>query len=119
MIPGAHIGTDKEKARSDLNRPWKHIRAAAGLKGLRIHDLRHNMASWSIAAGNDLYTTGKLLGHSSIQTTQRYAHLLKEQHRKASAATMEVMTAAASAVKPGKKGPKQKSVAAKMLERGY
>ncbi len=115
VIPGANIGTDKEKPRADLNRPWRHIRAAAGLDGLRIHDLRHNMASWSIAAGNDLYATGKLLGHSSIQSTQRYAHLLQEQHRRASAATMQAMTAAASAVKPGGSKPARKRNAAQML----
>ena len=75
------------------------------------------MASWSIAAGNDLYATGKLLGHSSIQTTQRYAHLLKEHHRKASAATMQAMTIAASAAKPGENNPSRKSVAAQLLRR--
>lgn len=46
-------------------------------KGLRIHDLRHTAASWLINAGVDIYTLSKILGHSSIQTTQRYAHLYR------------------------------------------
>ena len=54
---------------------WKRICTAAGLKGFRLHDLRHTTASWMIARGATLYVVGKALGHSNPQTTQRYAHL--------------------------------------------
>lgn len=47
----------------------------AGLRRVRIHDLRHSFASASIKGGNSLYVTGKLLGHRQANTTQRYAHL--------------------------------------------
>jgi integrase len=60
---------------TDLQRPWRRIRKAAGLDGVRIHDLRHTFASGGLAVGEGLPMIGKLLGHSQIQTTARYAHL--------------------------------------------
>lgn len=51
-------------------------RKDAKLTNVRIHDLRHTCASWLINAGVDLYTVGRILGHASPQTTQRYAHLV-------------------------------------------
>lgn len=50
-------------------------RSKAKLPHVRIHDLRHTCASWLINAGVDLYTVGRILGHSSPLTTARYAHL--------------------------------------------
>lgn len=47
----------------------------AGMKGVRIHDLRHTCASMLINQEVDLYTVGKILGHSGPATTARYAHL--------------------------------------------
>jgi site-specific recombinase XerD len=45
------------------------------LKDVRIHDLRHTFASTAVAAGQGLPMIGKLLGHTQVQTTARYAHL--------------------------------------------
>jgi hypothetical protein len=42
---------------------------------LRIHDLRHSFASGAVALGEGLPIIGKLLGHTQVQTTARYAHL--------------------------------------------
>lgn len=50
-------------------------RKAAGMEHVHFHDLRHSFASMLINQGVDLYTVGKLLGHASPATTQRYAHL--------------------------------------------
>ena len=42
---------------------------------MRIHDLRHSFASGAVALGVSLPMIGKLLGHTQVQTTARYAHL--------------------------------------------
>ncbi len=59
----------------NLEKPWRAIRARAGLDGVRLHDLRHSFASIAAASGLSLVMIGKLLGHSQPQTTARYAHL--------------------------------------------
>ena len=57
---------------------WKCIRARAGLEDVRIHDLRHSYASRALALGESLPMIGKLLGHSQVETTARYAHLARD-----------------------------------------
>lgn len=54
---------------------WNTARLRAGLPELRVHDLRHSFASFLVNAGRSLYEVQKILGHTQIQTTQRYAHL--------------------------------------------
>ena len=58
-----------------LQKPWRRIRALAGLEDVRLHDLRHSFASIAAANGASLPLIGKLLGHSQPQTTARYTHL--------------------------------------------
>ena len=55
----------------------------AKLPGLRIHDLRHSAASYMINGGVDLFAVGKILGHASYQSTQRYSHLAMDTLRAA------------------------------------
>lgn len=57
---------------------WNTARKQAGMPELRIHDLRHSFASFLINAGRSLYEVQKILGHTQIHTTQRYAHLSQE-----------------------------------------
>ena len=63
--------------------PQKRIWKAAGLTGLRIHDLRHSYASHLASAGVGLHVIGALLGHSNPTTTHRYAHLMDDPLRQA------------------------------------
>lgn len=57
---------------------WNTARKKADLSDVRIHDLRHSFASLLINSGRSLYEVQKLLGHTQIKTTQRYAHLSPE-----------------------------------------
>ena len=50
-------------------------RALAGCHRVRFHDLRHTFASHFMMSGGNILTLQKLLGHSSVSVTQRYAHL--------------------------------------------
>ena len=76
-LPGSHI--------TDLQKPWRRIRARAGLEDVRIHDLRHRYASRALALGESLTMIGKLLGHTQVQTTARYAHLARDSIQTAAA----------------------------------
>lgn len=53
-----------------------------GLRG-SLHTLRHTFASHLVQNGVDLYTVSKLLGHSSIKTTEIYSHLSPNTFQKA------------------------------------
>jgi integrase len=73
--PGSHL--------TDLEKPWRRIRARAGLADVRLHDLRHSFASVAVGLGEGLPMIGKLLGHTQTQTTARYAHLAADPLRAA------------------------------------
>jgi integrase len=79
VFPGRKDG----QPRDGLDRPWSAIRKAAGLDGLRIHDLRHSFASIGAGGGLGLPIIGKLLGHTQAATTSRYAHLANDPVRQA------------------------------------
>jgi len=82
VIPGAREGA----AWVNLEKPWRAIRAAAGLDDVRLHDLRHSFASIAAASGMGLPIIGKMLGHTQAQTTARYAHLASDPVKAAAAA---------------------------------
>jgi len=54
---------------------FHRVRARAKIEGLTFHDLRHTFASHWVLKGGDIYRLQQILGHSSIELTQRYAHL--------------------------------------------
>ena len=54
---------------------WKKLRERAGIPDVRIHDLRHSFASEAVRRGIPLPVVSKLLGHSNIAMTMRYAHV--------------------------------------------
>lgn len=59
----------------NLNKFFHKVCSEAGIRGLRLHDLRHTFASIGAAQGLSVYIVGGLLGHKQATTTQRYAHL--------------------------------------------
>ncbi len=62
----------------ETERAWQWVRAKIGLEGdseFVIHALRHTCASRLVNAGVDLYVVKEWLGHSTIQITEKYAHL--------------------------------------------
>ena len=73
--PGARL--------SGLDHVWRKVLVRAELDDVRIHDLRHSYASRALALGEGLPVIAKLLGHSHIQTTARYAHLARDTVREA------------------------------------
>jgi integrase len=72
-----------------IAKQWDRIRKAAELPHLRLHDLRHQFASFLVNDGRTLYEVQAILGHSSSKVTERYAHL--------STATLQQASSSASA----------------------
>ena len=72
LFPGETVG----KPVREIRRFWLKVQKDADLPDLHIHDLRHTFASLLVSGGASLEMIGKLLGHSQMQTTQRYAHLM-------------------------------------------
>jgi integrase len=68
----------------NMQKAWRRIREKAGLQDVRLHDLRHSFASVAVGVGEGLPMIGKLLGHTQVQTTKRYAHLADDPVKKAS-----------------------------------
>jgi integrase len=79
--PWVFPGDVEGKPVHEIKRFWDDVRIKADLPGLRIHDLRHTFASLLVSGGMSLPMIGKLLGHTQVQTTQRYAHLFDDPLR--------------------------------------
>jgi site-specific recombinase XerD len=77
VFPGEAEG----KPLQDIKRFRDDVRAKVVLPAVRIHDLRHTSASLLVSGGMTLPMIGKLLGHTQVQTTQRYTHLLDDPLR--------------------------------------
>ncbi len=61
-----------------MDRSFETVLEKAGIGDFRFHDLRHTFASWYLMNGGDLYELAKILGHSNIKMTERYAKLGKK-----------------------------------------
>ena len=81
VIPGRKLGAHMR----NINDPWEIVRMRAGLEDVRLHDLRHSFASRALALGESLPVIGKLLGHTQVETTARYAHLARDSVRESAA----------------------------------
>jgi integrase len=60
-----------------VEKSFETILDEAGITGFRFHDLRHTFANWHMMNGGDLYDLAKILGHSNLKMTERYAKLAK------------------------------------------
>lgn len=67
----------------EFRRSWNTALKRAGITNLRFHDLRHEFASQLVMSGADMKVVQEVLGHSSLRTTQRYAHISDEHKRNA------------------------------------
>jgi integrase len=85
LVGGPFVGIDKI---------WHRLRASAGLRDVRLHDLRHSFASVAVGGGLSLPIIGALLGHKHAATTARYAHLAAAPLRAANDAVGAKITAA-------------------------
>ena len=89
VFPGKSEGTHMRT----LQAPWRVICERAELEDLRIHDCRHSYATRALALGESLPMIGRLLGHSQIETTARYAHLAKDSVRESAVRISESIAA--------------------------
>jgi integrase len=76
---------------------WKRIITRAGIRDLRIHDLRRTLGSWQAMNGTSLPIIGKSLGHKSLASTSVYARLTLEP-------VVESVNAATNAILQAAKG---------------
>ncbi|CAA7626252.1 Phage integrase (fragment) [Candidatus Terasakiella magnetica] len=96
-------GKGGDQPLTDVKRSWAAVCKAADITGARIHDLRHSFASLLVSGGASLPIIGAMLGHTQVQTTQRYAHLYDEPLRAAADHVGKTIDMA------GKKSPPEKS----------
>lgn len=92
---GEHVlpGRSGEQPIEGLRRLWDAVRYEAGLPEVRLHDLRHTMASVAAGEGQSLLIIGKVLGHKRASTTQRYAHLADDPVKAAADKTAGTISA--------------------------
>jgi integrase len=86
---------------ANLNVSWQLVRREAGLEDVRLHDLRHSFASRALALGESLPMIARLLGHSQMQTTARYAHLARDSVHEAACRVSDRIEAALYRDHPG------------------
>ena len=81
----------------DPKATWAAVLKRAGLKDLRLHDLRRTLGSWQAAGGSSLAIIGASLGHQDTATTAIYARLNLDPVRQSVQAATVAMLAAANA----------------------
>jgi integrase len=82
--PGATSG------RQRVEGSFEDVLERAQISDFRFHDLRHTFASWFMMNGGDLYELAKILGHSNIKMTERYAKLGREHIARTGSTAREI-----------------------------
>ncbi|WP_098412531.1 site-specific integrase [Thioclava sp. ES.031] len=95
--PYVIVGKVEGRYATDFQHPWRRIRDRAGLPDVRIHDLRHTYASNAVSSGMPIQMVGRLLGHTQLQTTMRYAHLADDPVNRAAEENAAQLSAAIGA----------------------
>ena len=90
---------DPARPYSDSMGLWYRARTGAGLDDVRLHDLRHTVASQAVARGVALSTVARMLGHADPRMTLRYAHV---SDRDVQAAAERIGKAIEAAMEAGK-----------------
>lgn len=84
------VGTPLDQ--SNVSKQFKHLLDTAGLRSMRIHDLRHSCATLLLAQGVDARTIMERLGHSQVSLTlNTYSHVLPTLQRAAAAQMDKVL----------------------------
>ena len=66
---------DPSRSRHSDIELWYRVRKEAGIEDVRLHDLRHSYASHAVMNGVPVPVVSRMLGHSNVRMTLRYAHL--------------------------------------------
>jgi integrase len=83
--------------RSNFNRrSWRPATKAAGVEGLRFHDLRHSAATLALAAGANTRELMERMGHTSPAVALRYQHVMAGRDQAIAAALDELVQVAAN-----------------------
>ena len=85
----------KRAAKGDRRRvegSFRTLLDLAKINDFRFHDLRHTFASWYMMNGGDLYELAKILGHSNIKMTERYAKLARHHIARTGSTAREMWT---------------------------
>lgn len=85
--PARHKGKRYPFSAEGWKRKWSAALVAAGIANFRFHDLRHTSATRVIRSSGNLKAAQKLLGHTDISTTARYAHVIEDDLRQIMADT--------------------------------
>ena len=91
---------DTKKPFVTIHYTWDTARKRAGLRDVRMHDLRHSFASILINSGRSLYEVQHLLGHTQVKTTERYAHLQQDTLMTAANVVANLVGTAAPQLRP-------------------
>lgn len=101
-------GTGRSGHLIEPKKGWIRIKDRAGIKDLRLHDLRRSLGSWQATTGASLPIIGKTLAHKNVSTTAIYARLnndpVRESMEKATSAMMNAGKQGAEIIPTKKQG---------------